>query len=68
MPMVRIFEIIQRTEDSSIVINTTFQNPLIVLDLLINAQKLYLAKAGESMELKKESAIITEPKGSAIIT
>lgn len=68
MPMVRIFEVFQRTEDSEIIMNSSIQNPLFVLDLLITAQKMYVSKAAQTMEFKKESSLITGEQGKAIIT
>ncbi len=66
MPMVKIFEILQRTEDSGIVMNSSIQNPLYVIDLLINAQRSYLEQVARSMEMKQ--SIITGEEGKAIVT
>jgi hypothetical protein len=66
MPMVTLLQVVQRTEDNKILINHSLPNPLIALDLLLEVQKTLIHQAGQVMELKKESAIITHQE--ALIT
>jgi hypothetical protein len=64
--MVTLLQVVQRTEDNKILINHSLPNPLIALDLLLEVQKTLIHQAGQVMELKKESAIITHQE--ALIT
>jgi hypothetical protein len=68
MPMVKLLEVVQRTEDGKILINHVLPNPLMALDLITEIQKTLIHQAVQVMELKAEAKLITGENGKALVT